>query len=115
MNSSLSKFTVTPEAIRPAGAGDRCFYCAQPVGEVHLNSCVLVNKKVRVCLTIEYEVDVPSSWKKENVEFHRNDGAWCSDNLISELEGIIEKTGCLCSVAHFEYLEDTSESFLDEG
>jgi len=66
-------------------------------------------------MTIEYEVDVPSRWGKENIEFHRNEGSWCADNGLDELQELAEKKGCLCETSVFyEYIKDSSEPYLDE-
>jgi hypothetical protein len=88
------------------GGKERCYYCREAVGTPHRPDCVKVVKRVKVRLTVEYEVEVPASWAKEDVEFHRNDGSWCSDNLIPELEALAESQGCLCGVTHFDYVAD---------
>jgi len=107
-------FVVTKAAMRPASDKEECFYCHQAIGQEHKADCVLVMKKVKVRLVIEYDVNVPSDWNKENIEFHRNHGSWCGDNVLDELSDLAVKDGCLCGKAHFEYLGDTSEPFLKE-
>lgn len=107
------KFIVTKKAQRPANMNGKCFYCHQPIGSYHKSDCVLIVKKVKVKLVINYEVTVPAHWDKSNVEFHRNLGTWCSSNLIEELKKI-DKKGCLCPLAEFEYLEDTGKPMLKE-
>lgn len=110
--------TVTEKAMRPASDECECFYCYEPVGGTHLPTCVLVSKKVRVRLVVEYEVDVPNSWGKGNIEFHRNEGSWCANNALDELQYVFESDdsqGCMCGHAHFEYVGNESEPFLDEG
>lgn len=94
--------------IRPAGKPDECFYCQQKVGQPHKYDCVCVTKKVKVKCTIEYEIEVPHFWTKEQIEFHRNLSSWCSDNLIDELQEISDSGNCLCNSATFEYLETTN-------
>lgn len=64
------------DGIRPAGEPDECFYCHQKVGTPHREECVCVNKKVKVRAMIEYEVEVPFFWSKEDIEFHRNESSW---------------------------------------
>ena len=104
---------VTEAAMRPASDQRRCFYCHQPIGSDHGPDCVLVRKKVKVRMTVEYEIDVPANWDKGMVEFHRNEGTWCADNAVEELQAIIDKgEGCLCGCTEYEYIEDTSEPFL---
>lgn len=117
MNAQLSSFFVTPAAQRPGSAppfDGRCFYCRQPIGELHKRTCELVHKRVKVRCTIEYEVEVPSFWDQTQIEFHRNDGSWCADNLLRELEQVAEAGGCLCDITRFELLEDANEPYLDE-
>jgi len=107
-------FYVTEKAMRPASDKRRCFYCLAPIGDEHKQDCVLVKKKVTVQMKISYEITVPASWEKHQIEFQRNDGSWCADNAISELEEIAEKEGCLCNRAEFEYIGGDSKPFLDE-
>lgn len=106
---------VSPLAMRPASARQECFYCHQPIGGQHNPDCVLLKKKVKVRMIVEYEVDVPNHWDKHNVEFHRNEGSWCSDNALEELKSLAEAQGCLCGVMRFEYLGDTSGEFVQES
>ena len=108
------RFIVTEKAQRPADMNGHCFYCQQPIGSAHEDDCVLVKKRVKVRMTVEYEVEVPARWDKEQIEFHRNEGSWCSDNALAELEEL-EGDGCLCPITEFEYLGGDSEPFLGEG
>ena len=108
------KFKVTKKAQRPARMDGSCFYCGEKIGDYHKDNCVLVIKNVIVKATIEYEINVPSDWTKETIEFQRNEGSWCSSNIIEELKKVDEKEGCLCRRVEFEYLKDTSNAFLEE-
>lgn len=110
----VSPFVVTEKAQRPANMNGKCFYCHQKIGDKHKVDCVLVKKKVKVKmkLEVEYEVEVPADWDKDQIEFHRNEGSWCANNALEELENL---EGCLCDDAEFEYMEDTSTPFLGEG
>ena len=88
------------DGIRPAGKPDECFYCNQKVGTSHLSDCVILDKKIKIAYTFEIEIEVPHSWKRSDVEFHRNDSSWCASNAIGEIEGAIERAGydCACPV-----------------
>ena len=111
-------FIVTEKAQRPGGAGIRdgqCFYCGQSIGQEHKKNCVLVKRKCKVRVTIEYEVWAPAHWEKDDIEFHRNESSWCASNLMRELDELDDKDGCLCPAATFEFVEHTSEPYLDEG
>ena len=107
-------FKVTKKAQRPADMNGKCFYCQQSIGSYHKFDCVLINKRVKIRLTVDYEINVPVGWRKEMIEFHRNDGTWCSDNLVKELQEIITTDTCLCPLTNFEYLETTGEPKLKE-
>lgn len=107
-------YAVTPDAKRPNSVDDSCFYCHQAIGEPHRPSCVLIAKKVRVRMTVEYEVEVPASWNAGDVEFHRNESSWCADNAMGELEKLAGREGCLCGVTHFEFVGTTSGPFRNE-
>lgn len=107
--------TVTSKAERARKNG-HCLYCQQPVGGEHKPDCVTVVKRVRIRMIVEYEVEVPAAWDKDMIEFHRNDGSWCTDNAISELEALSEKEGCLCNAARFEHVADVSgEPYVGDG
>lgn len=109
------KFIVTEKSQRPAQKDlGKCFYCHQPIGSEHKSDCVLIMKKVKVRMTIEYEVEVPADWSKEMVEFHRNESSWCAGNAIAELESLGDGNECLCGVATFECLDDNGEAYLSE-
>lgn len=107
-------FIVTEKAMRPASDKRQCFYCQQAIGEPHKPECVLIHKMVKVRMTIEYGIEVPADWDKDQIEFHRNDGSWCSDNALDELKEVSELGGCLCHVSEFEYLGGDGEPYLDE-
>ena len=106
---------VSLAAMRPASTKEECFYCQQPIGSPHKEDCVLIKKRVKVRMIVEYEVEVPNHWDQHMIEFHRNDGSWCADNALDELAEVAEKEGCLCHLARYEYISDTSEGFLHEG
>lgn len=98
---------VTPNdpGIRPAGLPDACFYCRAQVGEPHLVDCVIVNKRVRLLVTLVVEVDVPHSWSQEEIEFSYNESSRCAGNT---LDAIIEARditdGCLCGILDHAFL-----------
>lgn len=71
-------------------------------------------KTVRVKATVEYDVQVPESMTKADIEFHRNEGTWCADSLVDELkEQVRSEDGepyrpCMCGLVSVEVL-DTPE------
>jgi hypothetical protein len=105
---------VTRKAMRPASDREECFYCLQPIGAAHKPDCVLIEKKVLVRMTVEYEISVPSCWSKEDIEFHRNEGTWCAGNIIEELQELAGESECLCNCTRFTYLGGDSKPFLAE-
>lgn len=113
----MSAFIVTPDAERPAGTAGRCFYCQREVGAKHDPACVLIKRRVRIRMTVEYEVDVPACWTDEDIEFHRNDGTWCANNALTELDALFgsEDGPCLCVAAKFAYVAEAGLPRLEEG
>lgn len=101
---------VTTKAMRPASKGVCCFYCGQGVGEDHKPECVMIQKKVKVRMVVEYFASVPAHWDKHMIEFHRNESSWCASNALDELN----KLDCICQNTNFEYLGEDSEPYLDE-
>ena len=109
------KFTVTEKSMRPVSEAKECFYCHKRLGSFHEDNCVLISKKVKIRMTIEYEVSVPNHWKKNDVEFHRNESSWCADNVIEELDNLVDENSCLCGTnINFEYVSDEGEAYLEE-
>ena len=88
------------DGIRPAGEPDACFYCQQKVGTEHKRNCVIVEKLVRLRYSIDVDVEIPYSWDKNMVEFHRNESSWCANNAVDQIQAQVEasdKDGrCLC-------------------
>jgi hypothetical protein len=100
---------VTEDSVRKAGKQDECFYCNNKLGDLHKLDCVCRDKTVVVRATIEYVVKVPEFWDDYNIECHRNESSWCSDNIIGELEELEEKHGCLCNFVNFEYVREATK------
>lgn len=111
-----TQHVVTKKAMRPGSNEPRCFYCHQRIGETHLFACELIKKRAKIRMTVEYEIEIPESWGKDDVEFHRNSGTWCANNAIQELKNAFEQGGetCMCGRADFQYLGDESEAYLNE-
>ena len=113
-DKELSIFKVTKKAMRPASSDKQCFYCGEKIGSYHEKDCVLINKKALVRLVIDYEVEIPAYWNKSNVNFHRNEGTWCSNNLIDELKDLTKGGDCLCDKAKFKCIKIGDSIYLNE-
>lgn len=115
MSGAMIKFRVTEKSQRPARKDGTCFYCNQPIGGFHEFTCVLISKKVKVRMTVDYHVEVPAYWDSHMIEFHRNEGSWCMNNAIQELENISNKNGCLCETnMNFSCEDSSGEAYLKE-
>jgi len=111
MRRDVMTWRVAQEGIRPAGKPDRCFYCNEPLGAVHLPSCVIRQRTVVIKATIELTVTVPEHWDVSMINFHRNDSTSCSDNFVDELQARAqhsEKASCICAQSSFEYLREAT-------
>jgi len=64
-------------------------------------------KKVKVKAIIEYEIEVPDFYTKEDVEFQRNDGTWCASNMLQELTKLIKEEDCICQRVKYEYIGES--------
>lgn len=110
---SESDLVTVDNGPRPAGLPDRCFYCRQQIGELHDNECVLLTREIMLKATILYRRDVPQTWDKGMIEFHFNEGAWCADNLVEDLEDFRQflegSDGCLCPQVSIELVEKGDE------
>lgn len=115
MPPRLSEFKVTRKAMRPAAPdSEQCFYCHQPVGGNHLHSCVLVRQHVEIRATFALTIDEPASWSEEEIELLRNEGSWCKDNLIREIEMASKADGCLCNCCTIRVARKVGQLFLQE-
>ncbi|WP_099467829.1 hypothetical protein [Konateibacter massiliensis] len=103
------KWLVTESSTRPAGKPDRCFYCGQLIGEQHKEDCVIRSKTVVVDFTFRTVLSVPECWDEEQICLHYNDGSWCADNILSELDGRSEKMGCNCDIYKAKFIRDADE------
>lgn len=122
------------DGIRPAGKPDECFYCRKKIGEPHAPDCAIVTKRVLLLiksldgsLTGTWELDVTHSFQPEMIEYMKNDGTWCANNIFdydeiewdqldawADLE-LMSKDGCLCDKLRFEFVrvvDDTPQRKL---
>ncbi len=99
---------VTNFAVRPAGKLDECFYCNEKLGNEHKSDCVIRRKTVAVDVTFRMVRVVPDYWLKEQIEYQLNNGRFCMDNILDELNDLSERLGCLCEVAKSEFIRDAT-------
>lgn len=104
---------VGDHGIRPAGPQDRCFYCHQPKGAVHLDECVIRTRTVVVRFTVELVIDEPESFTEKDINFQFNESSWCADNLADMLADNVKRTGdadfgCLCEVVSAAYVREAT-------
>lgn len=55
-------------------------------------------KTVTVRVTIDLPMKFPKEWSNEHIEFHLNEGSWCANNIIEEIESYSEEHGCICGI-----------------
>ena len=88
----------------------QCIYCGSKIGEFHKYECVTLTKKVKVKYSFYIEIDVPQSWDKDQIEYSRNEGRWCADNSLTEIELYRNsKNTCLCNFFECEVLSDEGD------
>ena len=108
---------VTPtNGPRPAGKQDQCFYCKQPVGTEHKESCACRVKVVMVEVTMTIPRVVPAYADAGNVDFCLNDSSWCADNIETDLARYMDAKGdaapCMCGTFHGRFLREATEEDL---
>lgn len=113
MAGEISHTHVEADDVRPARPDGTCFYCRQQLGEPHKPECILPQRRVRLRMTVEYDVNVPADFDQAMIEFARNQGSWCASNALDELT---ERFGdnspdgsCMCGSAHFEVVGGLGE------
>jgi hypothetical protein len=85
-----------------------CMYCHALKGEQHKLDCVARRRTVVVKATIEYIVEVPESWNQHDIEFHRNDSSWCTNNMVKELDELC-LNNCICHRTEFSYIREATQ------
>ena len=117
------QFTVTAHAQRPARMDGTCFYCSQPIGAEHKLDCVLVVRRVKVRMIVEYDRYCPADWDKDMIEFHLQDSSWCATNAIDEIKEFakdskradeVDDYPCICEIAKFDFVGIVGEPELKE-
>lgn len=104
-----TNWPVEEYGIRPAGDPDKCFYCGESRGGTHKEDCVIRERTIVVKMSIEYTIAIPEFWTKEQLEFHRNQGTWCSDNGLLEIDNFLERTNdCGCGRCEWEYIREAT-------
>lgn len=87
-----------------------CVQCCALLGEEHEPNCIFRKRTVVIKLEVEYVVDVPDSWEEDDIDFHRNESSWCSDNGIEEIQDMLKRTkGCLCGKCSWSYVREANE------
>lgn len=104
---------VMPHDERPARRDGTCFYCHAPIGGTHKEGCVIRQRTVVVRVALDVVISVPADWDKKMVEFARNEGSWCSDNMLRELgewanNREVNNGHCTCGNMEVMYLRDAT-------
>jgi hypothetical protein len=61
-------------------------------------------------MTVEYAVLIPENWTPEAFEDFRNQGSWCANNVLSELEALVKREdACLCGQTEFAFVREATE------
>ncbi len=94
---------------------DKCFYCGEPHPK-HKDDCGLVRRSVVLRMSIEFVAAVPQSWDKDQIEFHRNEGTFCSANDIDAVtEALraqnpdVDGSPCFCFCSRTELVREATE------
>lgn len=100
---------VRPQDERPGRRDGTCFYCKAPIGSPHKDGCVIRTKTCVVDFTIRMVVPVPENWDEAQIDYHYNDGTWCADNLIEDVNDWETETGrCLCNITTAKFIREAT-------
>ena len=106
---------VMPEDERPNRRDGTCFYCSQKIGDPHETGCVILRRTVVVRVTVDVVLAEPRDHDKGLIEFHYNDGSWCSDNMFDAMgRWAAQERGegecvCSCAVMRVEFVREATE------
>jgi len=104
----VDSWKVTNDAVAPAGKPDECFCCNKKLGDEHKPDCVIRERTVVIDITFRMVRATPEDWDKEQIEFQLNNGRFCMDNILDELNDLSERLGCLCGVSEAELIREAT-------
>jgi hypothetical protein len=99
---------VQDEGIRPAGPPTECFYCHAQREAQHNANCVIRERTVVVDVTVRLVITQPEHWTAKQIEWHMNEGSWCADNILEEMEAQAVRMGCLCNTTTTKFVREAS-------
>lgn len=108
--------TVREADVRPARADGTCFYCRAPLGAQHVQGCVIRSRTVVVRVEIDVVIAVPQDWTSESIDFHHNEGSWCSNNMLEQLgewaaaDDDCRRPACSCGAMTVTYQREADEN-----
>lgn len=76
------------DGIRPAGPGNACFYCRRKIGERHSTTCVMWVRAVKIRAILEFDIDEPVSFTKNDIEARFNEGSFCASTILEWMEAM---------------------------
>lgn len=107
-------WTITETSARPMGNQDECFYCKTRIGKQHKEDCVIRSKTMVMNFTIRTVISVPEFWDDDQIEFHYNNGSWCADNLLRELQARSDDSRCMCGITEAKVIRDANSEDEEE-
>lgn len=79
-----------------------CIDCKEPLGSPHKSGCVAYKRTVIIELKIPILVEVPVSWKEDDITLFYNDSSHCFDNIVNDLLELRRKLQstdrCMCGI-----------------
>ena len=64
------------------------------------------NKKIKINVSMNINIEVPEEWDKTMIEFWANEGTWCASNIIRNIIKFKKENGCLCDCTKITYIEE---------
>lgn len=101
-----TKLVTLKNGPRLAGKPDECFFCLQKIGENHKENCVCYRKLVVIKVEFEYTYETYVNQTPEKLEFYLNEGTYCADNLLEDLQKVSNANGCICPNFTGTYLRE---------
>lgn len=64
-----------------------------------------MQQKRIISIVIDLPMEFPEDWDDDMIEWHLNEGTYCCDNLINELQNYSKENGCICNITNCKVRE----------
>jgi len=90
--------------IRESVSTEHCCYCKEPIGQPHLQNCLVLGKRVKLKVTFVIERICTFNDTDEDIKGFLENSSSCANNVVHLMEQQTDYT-CFCNGFEVEVLE----------